>query len=219
MKYKKMVPVFLPVLLMAIVLLPVQVALCQSTATVEKIEASTTKTIVKPVKTDSVDQPAEQVLVKKESSKKRVVSSPETETTESSLSTGAIIGISTGAVVLVGGAIALLSGGGSSDPPPPPPTPPTADQIVGAWNANASQAGSGLTYTGTYQLYQGGGVAYNIYISDGRHFVGGGSWKNVEYKLYVHTDHGSLYIGDFAPGNINSVTLNASNGWTLTLSR
>ncbi len=211
MKYKKLAPLLLPTLVVLISLLPVQVALCQSMTAVKKITASSEKTVVKQTETSS------QVENEKEDTKRNVTPVAETETTESSLSTGAIIGISAGAIALIGGAVALAGGG--SDSSPPAPTPPTADQLVGPWRAAANQPGSGLTYTGTYQLFQGGGIAYNLYVSDGEHFIGGGSWRITEYTLYIHTDHGSHYVGTFVPGIITTVSLNADSGWTLTLAR
>jgi len=216
MKWNKLDAEFLMVLLMVILLLPTQIAHCQSNRAVPKIKSDSTKMIVN---VDEKALPTDQVIVKNESNKRSVASPEMAETTESSLSTGVIIGISTAAVVLLGGAIAVAVGGGDSSTPAAPPTPPTTEQIVGTWHADASQHGSGRTYTGTYQLYQGGGIGYNIYVSDGRHLVGNGSWQITEYRLSIRTDHGSLYKGDFAPSNITSVTLHSSNGWKLKLSR
>ena len=143
------------------------------------------------------------------------------EDDESGLSTPMMIGIGVGAAVLIGGAVALGSSGGGGDDAitPAPVTPPTSDELVSVWNAEGYQPGSGLTYSGTYSLYQGGSLAYDLNLSDGRHFVGGGNWSLNGYTLKMNTDHGSRYVGDFEPGNITTVSLNATTGWTLTLSR
>lgn len=73
--------------------------------------------------------------------------------------------------------------------------------------------------TGRYQLFQGGSLAYDLYVSDGEHLTGGGSWSLSEYTLTMHTDHGSTYVGDFEAGKITTVSLNSNSGWGLTLSR
>jgi len=173
------------------------------------------------VKTGFASATVSRQPVLKETKKKAVVLVKK----KSSLSKPLLIGL--GAAVLVGGAVALgSSGGGGSDgpatpaTPPASPTPPTPDQLVSAWHAEASQVGSGLTYSGTYELFQGGGVAYNLYVSDGEHMVGGGGWRLDGYSLTIHTDHGSVYRGNLQPGNLRSVSLNASNtGWSVTLTR
>ena len=147
---------------------------------------------------------------------------------ESSLSKPLLIGL--GAAVLVGGAVALGSsggGGGSDNPAAPPaapaqPTPISPDQLVSAWHAEGNQPGSGLTYSGTYQLYQGGGLGYNLYVSDGEHFVGGGGWRLNGNTLYMHTDHGgkgSIYTGNVPSGTVTAISLNSDTGWNLTLTR
>lgn len=188
---------------------------------------------VVPCSAQSQDQTGK-VVIKEETSKVKHIDSEKKkkevkETTKSSPDDGffddlsltdpVVIGAGVGAVLLVGGAIALGSGGSSSSSDSSSTEPPTADSLVGAWQAGASQLGSGLTYTGTYQLFQGGGVAYDIYVSDGEHLVGGGSWRINEYQLSIHTDHGSLYQGSFTPGNYNTVSLVANTYWTLTLTR
>lgn len=215
MKNKKTVLILLPLLVAALSFLPVQVALAQAAEVTKKADTVTTlkptlhKKAVKENKptepqkpTSAIDNSVDDTVVVEEGF---------------SLSTGTMIAIGAGAVVLLGGGIALASD--SSDPPPPPPTPPTADQLVSPWHAEGNQPGSGLTYTGTYHLYQGGGLGYDLYVSNGQHLVGGGAWRIDHYTLYLHTDHGSRYTGNFAPGNINSVNLNANTGWNLTLTR
>jgi len=187
-----------PLLVAVLSFLPVQLALAQAAQATNKVDSVTT---LKP------------------EVHKKAVEAEETGSVEEefSLSTGTMIAIGAGAVVLVGGAIAL--GTDSSDSPPPPPTPPTADQLVNPWHAEGNQPGSGLTYTGTYHLYQGGALGYDLYVSNGQRLVGGGAWRIDHYTLSIHTDHGSLYRGDFAPGNLNSVNLNSNTGWNLTLTR
>jgi hypothetical protein len=192
MKDKKIIRLVPTLLIMAMFVLPLQVNLCRAAGSAEVIVLEDTK-----------KQPV-----------------PSAEESESSLSIPLMIGI--GAAVLVGGgvAIAVGSGGGGGDSTPDvPQTPPTMDQLVAPWHAEGNQPGSGLTYSGTYHLYQGGSLGYDLQVSDGEHLVGGGSWRLDGYTLSLHTDHGSLYRGDFAPGNISTVSLNANTGWNLTLTR
>jgi len=191
MKDKKMIRLVLPLLITAMFVLPFQVKLCQAAGSAKQIVLEDTK-----------KQPV-----------------PAAEESESSLSTPLMIGI--GVAVLVGGAVAIGSsgGGGGDSTPAVPQTPPTPDQLVAPWHAEGNQPGSGLTYSGTYHLYQGGGLGYDLRVSDGEHLVGGGSWRLDGYTLSLHTDHGSLYRGDFVPGNISTVSLNANTGWNLTLTR
>ncbi len=192
----------LPVLLAAVLFMPVQLRLCLAAETVP---------VVKDVETTETLEAVETVTP---------VGAEEEDA--SSLSTPVIIGIGVGAAVLIGVAVAAGGGGSDSDSNSTVPvqtTPPTSDQLVSSWSADAIQPGSGLTYYGTYQLYQGGSLSYDIYISDGEHFAGGGSWSISEYTLTIYTDHGSRYVGDFAPGNINTVTMNSTTGWGLTLTR
>jgi hypothetical protein len=200
---QKVLPLLLPVLVAAVLLLPVQCRLCLAAEAGQKI-----------VLEDTAKEPAGVVTPVQEE--------------KSGLSTPMMIGIGAGVAVLAGVAIAVGSSGGGDDDNgstattpvvQEPETPPTSDQFVAAWNATASQSGSGLTYSGYYQLYQGGGLSYNLWVSDGEHFVGGGGWSLSGYTLTMHTDHGSTYVGTVPSGNnITSVTLNSNNGWTLTLS-
>ncbi len=195
MKNKKIVPIVVMVLVTLISVLPVQITLCQAAEVAEKVETGKTKESVEPKDTVETDDEEDTPF----------------------FSTGMKIGIGVGAAVLLGGAIALGGDGGGGDSAPP--VPPTADELVSAWHADANQPGSGLTYSGTYHLYQGGGLGYDIYISNGQHLTGGGAWRIEGYNLSVHTDRGSLYRGTFAPGNIISVSLNSNTGWVLTLTR
>lgn len=193
MKDQKRLWLLVPLLITGIFFLPVQLRICQAA------EAAGT---------------AEEVVLKE--TKKEPV--PSAEESESTLTTPLMIGI--GAAVLVGGAVALGSGGGGGDSTPSVDlSPPTPDQLVGSWQASANQPGSGLTYTGTYQLFQGGALAYDLFVSDGEHLVGGGNWRLDVYTLSNHTDHGSLYRGDFTPGNISTLSLASNTGWSLTLTR
>lgn len=196
MKNKKTVLILVPLLVAALSFLPAQTSLAQAAGATKKVDTVTT---LKPTE------------------HKKAVKADETAEEEGfSLSTGTMIAIGAGAAVLLGGAIALAT---DSSDPPPPPTPPTAEQLVSPWHAEGNQPGSGLTYTGTYHLYQGGGLGYDLYVSNGQHLVGGGAWRINHYTLSLHTDHGSLYTGEFAPGNINTVNLNSNTGWNLTLTR
>ncbi len=207
MKHKKSVLIFLLILVALVSSLPVLVTLCQAAETIKVIHADPAKKLIVPTETIESSQPKE---TEKQTEKD--------DAADSSLSTGMIISISAGAAILIGGAIALgASSGGEGSPPTP--VPPTIDDLVGFWHGEGNQPGSGRTYTATYHLSQGGGISYNILVNDGSHLVGSGSWKIVEYTLSIHTDHGSRYIGNFTPGNITSITLNANNGWTLRLTR
>lgn len=203
--------IFVSLVAVLFTLLPVQVTLCQAAA-----------------ETSAITLPVEQSAPTGDTEKKAAVSSsteavreihdPEAE--ESSMSTGLKIGIGVGAAVLVGVAVAAGGGGGGGDDTPAVPIgPPTADSLVGAWSAQGNQPGSGLTYTGTYHLYQGGSLGYDLNISDGQHLVGSGSWRINGYQLDIHTDHGSLYSGSFAQGVYNVVHMNANTDWNLTISR
>jgi hypothetical protein len=90
---------------------------------------------------------------------------------------------------------------------------------VSAWHAAGEQPGSGRTYTGTYHLYDGGSIGYDINISSGEHYVGGGSWSINGYQLQINTDHGSHYGGSFSPGVYTVIRMSANTQWLLTLSR
>lgn len=227
MDFKRPVRMISLMLVTLMILLPAQVALSQADSGVERIDAEITKVVTTPAESvEAVESDTEltaDVPILNDDNKKIEVDPALPETKETTLSTGAIVGISVGAVLLVGGIVALASGSGGSSGSDAGSSsssePLTANQLVDAWNATADQPGSGLTYTGTYQLYDGGSIAYNIYISDGEHLVGGGSWSLDGYKLSIHTDHGSLYSGSFSPGNITSVNLNSNTGWNLNLSR
>ena len=193
---KKRIRVIFPLLITALLFMPIRATLC--------LAAESTNTVVLKGKSKQPVAPAEKV--------------------ESGMSTPLMIGIGVGVAALAGGAIALGSGGGGGDdggaaPKVDPQTPPTSDMLVSAWKAAASQAGSGLTYTGVFHLFQGGGVAYDILVSDGEHLVGGGAWRLVGYALTIRTDHGSIYAGTLQPGNLTSVSLSSNTGWSLTLAR
>lgn len=219
MKYKKSERVILQILVVLTTIIPVQVTLAESVSKVETIEASAEKVVkvydnASVIKADG-EVTAEVPVLEDESKKTKATTLP-SPLKKTSLSTGAKVGIGVGAVVLVGGVIALAGGGGGGSSAPA--TPPTADSLVSAWQATANQPGSGLTYTGTYHLYQGGAISYAIYVSDGQQLAGGGSWSIEEYQLTIRTEH-SVYSGSFAPGNISSVDLNSNTGWNLFLTR
>lgn len=223
MNNKKLTRLLSPILVTLITFLPAQIALCQSATDVEKIEVESSKVIkVDKESTESEKHEttsSENVPVLKDESKKTAPEPEPPQVKKSSLSTGAIVGISAGAIVLVGAIAALSGGGGGGGESSSSSEPPTAEQLVSAWQATANQPGSGLTYNGTYQLFQGGSIWYDIYVSDGEHLTGNGSWSLVGYQLSIHTNHGSLYQGSFAAGNITSVSLNSNTGWNLNLSR
>lgn len=110
------------------------------------------------------------------------------------------------------------SGGGEESTPAVSDEPPPATKYVSAWNAAASSV-SGRTYTGVYQLYNGGSHGFTLVISDGERKVGGGRWEVTGYRLTLYNDTGSVYSGEFSPGNITSVTLYTATDSTLELSR
>ncbi len=201
------------VLLFAVIfaLLPVQVALCQATeATVVTLPVEGSIGIEDTEKKNAVRTSKDAFEETEESA----------DDEESSISTGMWIGIGAGAVIVAGVAIAAGGGGGGgSDDSPDPTIPPTADSLVAAWQVTGRQPGSGLTYSGTYHLYQGGSLGYDLNVSNGQHLAGGGSWRINGYQLQMHTDHGSLYSGSFVPGNYNVIHLNSNTGWDITLTR
>ncbi len=192
-------------------LLPVQVTLCQ---------AAESTVVSLPVGGSLADGNTEKKKVVRTSKDAFDEAEKSEDDEESSISTGMWIGIGVGAAGLIGVAVAVGGGGGGGgDEPPAPIVPPTAAQIVDAWAAAGNQPGSGRTYTGTYHLYDGGSLGYDLQVSSGEHLVGSGSWRITGYQLDIHTDHGSLYSGSFVPGNINTINMNANTGWNLTLNR
>lgn len=193
-------------LVVTISLLPVQVSLCQAAATPASV----------PVELPAEDKKVAVEEIDKETDKATVPEKPAKK--EPFMSTGMMIGVGAGAVVLLGGAIALGSGGGGDDSSDPV-VPPTMDQLVSPWSAVGNQPGSGRSYTGTFHLYSGGSLGYDLNVSSGEHLVGGGSWRINGYQLEVHTDHGSLYSGSFTPGNYSIIQMNANTQWNVTLTR
>jgi len=213
----KMTRVLFPLLVTVITLLPVQVTSCLAAEVANKSNSGKTSVVESPASTERVvgEKNVPEKTDEQQASKKSY-------SDEETLSTGMKIGIGVGIAAVVIGALAIggSSGGGGSSSPPPEPTPPTADNLVSPWNAEGYSPGSGKTYTGTYHLYQGGRLGYDIFRSDGVHLIGSGSWRINGYTLSMNTDHGSRYIGDFTPGNTNTITLVANNsGWVTTLSR
>lgn len=202
--------IFVPLFAALFTFLPVQVTLCQ---------AAETDTILLPVTGNKGNIEKKTAVV---SSKEAADDTEESSTEdESSLSTGMMIGIGAGTAALIGIAVAVGGGGGGDDEPPAPVAPPTADHLVDAWHAEGNQPGSGKTYTGTYHLYDGGSIGYDLQVSSGEHLVGSGSWRVNEYQLQIHTDHGSLYSGEFAPSNTSYtvIHMSANSQWNLTLTR
>lgn len=133
-----------------------------------------------------------------------------------SMSTGTKVAIGVGAGVVAIGGIAALSGGSSADSTP---VPPTEEQIAGVWQAHANSIDD-RTYSGTYTLYAGGSLAYDLYISDGRHKIDNGTWTLNAYNLTLRNNNGSTYNGDFVQGVTNSVTLlNTAGTWKLVITR
>lgn len=220
MKNTSMSRVLTPMLVAAISLLPIQIPLCQAAAAPESVP---------------VELPVEKNKVIVDKTPDNAIVLPEVAKYDSSLSTGTWVGIGAGAVVLLGGAVALGSGGGGDDSSSVAATngvttgssggggdsvaPPTAGQLVSAWHGAGEQPGSGRTYTGTYHLYDGGSIGYDLNLSSGEHYVGGGSWRINGYQLQIHTDHGSLYSGSFSPGVYTIIHMNANTQWNLTLTR
>jgi len=214
---KRIIRVFLPLLIVVVALLPVQAAFCQSVEIVPTLVADKTKVLKS---SDST----EKLIVEKDTAGRTEAPRSPVESSQrkssSSFSTGAKIAISAGVAALAVGVAVAVGGGGGGGSSSPPLTPPTADQLVSPWHAEGHQPGSGRSYTGTYHLYQGGGLGYDLHRSDGQHLVGGGGWRINEYTLTMHTDHGSRYKGNFVPGNYSTISLNAPNsGWTVTLTR
>ncbi len=214
MKKNKTLQISVFLLVASIALFPIQGALAQAGEEAHTPKKESTD-ILLPL--DSTQTKTGDNVTLDETSKQAVTIKPEAEDDEF-FTTGMMIGIGAGAAVLVGGAIALGGGGGGGGDDAPV-VPPTADNLVSAWHAEGNQPGSGRTYSGTYHLYQGGSLGYDLHVSSGEHFVGGGSWKLTDYQLQIHTDHGSSYTGSFVPGNITTINLNSNSQWNLTLTR
>lgn len=148
--------------------------------------------------------------------KKRLTAEPQVTKTES-WSTTTKVGIAVGAAAVVG--IAIAAGGGSSSSGDSASTePPTSDQLVGAWTASASSVES-HSYTGTYQLYANSAESYDLLMNSGYRKTGGGRWVIDGYRLSLYNDTGTVYSGEFTPGNYNEITLGTTVGWTLHLTR
>lgn len=142
---------------------------------------------------------------------------PKVESTGMSTGMKYTLGVGGAVIAIVG--IVALAGGSSSDSSDSPPTPPTDAQMVGAWSAAANSV-DGRTYTGTYTLYSGGSHTYDIYVSDGRHKVGSGAWKLVDYTLELRNFSGSTYRGTFAQGVTTSVTtVTTDSRWRTILTK
>lgn len=186
-------------------LLPAQVSLCQAS----EVDTGEIVTLSAQTKKEPVDK-----------NKKEVTKEKKAESESSDNSSLMWVGIGAGALVVIGGAVALSGGGSGGGSDPAPIVPPTADSLVYGWHAEGRQPGSGKTYTGTFHLYAGGNLGYDIQVSSGEHFVGGGSWSISGYRLEIRTDHGSFYRGDFRPAaTYVSVDLGTSSGWNVTLTR
>ncbi len=212
MNNKTLAYLLTPLLVAVISLLPAQISLCQA-ATVEKNL---------PVELSPDNKKVEVAKSLEETTSDKAGSEKGIDSDSSSMSTGMMVGLGVGAAVLLGGAIAIGSGGGGGnsapDPEPVPDVPPTAAELVAPWHVEGHQPGSGLTYTGTYHLYDGGSLGYDLQISNGQHLVGGGRWSINGYNLQMQTDH-SRYSGDFVPGNITTIHMNSNTGWDTTMTR
>lgn len=124
-------------------------------------------------------------------------------------------GIGAGVILVAGIA---LSGGGSSGP-----TYPNEERLVGVWNAQGVRTDGSNSYTGTFTLSAGGTHTYDIILAaNNERKTGRGTWYNEPqtYSLILNNDSGSLYIGEFVPGNLSTITLTTSDGrWQLTLTK
>ena len=136
------------------------------------------------------------------------------DTEDEGMSTTTKIVIGAGTAVIIGAALALGGGGGSSSPDPI--LPPTVEQLVGSWSASASSV-EHLSYTGTYTLYADATHSYDLHFNNGSRKVGRGRWDINGYRLSLHNDTGTTYSGEFAAGNIVTVRLYTTVGWTLDL--
>lgn len=195
---KNIIVKLVPFLVMAMSLLPVQASWCQASES-----------------TESTGAKKELVL---DETKKQAVPEESVEEDGESLSTGVKVGIGVGAVAVIGAAVAIGGGGGGGDDAPI--VSPTADSLVAGWHAEGNQPGSGRTYSGTFHLYQGGSLGYDLQVHGEDHMVGGGSWRVNGYQLEIRTDHGSLYSGQFVPAAAYVViNMNSNTGWNLTLTR
>lgn len=141
--------------------------------------------------------------------------SPETES--EGLSTLTKVGIGVGAAAVIGVALALSGGSDSDDP-----KFPTEAGMVGQWNGSGTRFSDGQTYNGTYTFYAGGSHTYDIYVSDGAHKRGRGSWSLPigTYSLTVNNYSGSTYKGEFLNENFATITLTTTdNRWQVVLTK
>lgn len=133
----------------------------------------------------------------------------------SNLSPWTKAGIGAGVILVAGIA---LSGGGSSGP-----SFPTEEKMVGTWNAQGVKTDGRDSYTGTYTLYNGGTHTYDIFVASfNERRTGNGTWYQAPetFSLVLKNDTGSLYQGDFVPGNLTTITLLTSDGrWRVTLTK
>ena len=146
---------------------------------------------------------------------------PPTEKSEEGLSTAAKVGIGVGiAAVVVGGAALLAGGVGGSEESKP--RYPTAAELIGVWNAQGTSIEYHETYAGIFNFYEVGNHVYDIYMNDGTHKQGRGSWSITEgtNTLTIRNDTGSIYRGDFQSENYKTITLgHLVLPWVLVLSR
>lgn len=173
--------------------------------TVTKVE---TKSDAAAIHSDEKKQ-----AVSEETTEPDAADSESTEDEGMSTTTKVVIGV--GAAVAIGAALALGGGGGGSSSPDPI-LPPTVEQLLGDWGASAT-SNEHTSYTGTYTLYVDGTHSYDLQFSEGYRKVGRGRWKIDGYRLTLYNDTGSIYSGEFTPGNIVTITLSTNGGWTLHL--
>ena len=142
------------------------------------------------------------------------------------LSTGAIIGITAGAIAVTGGvavAAAGSSGSSSSGSSGTTPLDPqiTQQTLAATWGFTGSTA-SGSTVSGTMQLSSGGSLTYNgTQTNPGQSpstSTGTGGWTLNGSSLTLTFDLGAIYQGT-AQGNSTNFSMVCSNGWTLNFSR
>lgn len=135
---------------------------------------------------------------------------------EEGMSTLTKVGIGVGVVAAVGLVVGLASGSSDSSP-----SYPTNEGLLGAWHSEGLCLIDGRTYTGTYNFYAVGRHTYDITGEDGRK-TGNGVWTLTEgpYSLRMENESGSIYVGEFAAGNYNSITMTTTDGrWQVTLTR
>ena len=99
---------------------------------------------------------------------------------------------------------------------------PTAADMVGKWQAEATSYKDKRTYAGIYDFYAVGNHTYDIMLSDGVHKQGRGVWSMMEGTdfLQMENDTGAVYFGTIEGENSTTITmLTTNNQWGVVLKK